>query len=159
MDNSSEKYIKSILENNEMVSDEQINDLSHWIIEFFKINFRDSTFDIVEEFEASLRYYFKNQKMNIYKRNGTGDLIGLSTIFNDNDNNLYRDKLYEVIDEDFYYTLKWLLVDEYGFQLRHKISHRFKANQLYQKTYTIYAVLQIIRFYKGYQKEEKGFKA
>ena len=72
--------------NNELVSDEQIEDLSYWFIEFFKTNFRDSVYDIIEEFEASLRYYFENQKMNIFKRNGTGDLIGLSTIFNDNKN-------------------------------------------------------------------------
>ena len=151
IDDFSKEHINSFLVNNELVSDEQIEDLSYWFIEFFKTNFRDSVYDIIEEFEASLRYYFENQKMNIFKRNGTGDLIGLSTIFNDNKNNPYRDKLYEVIDEDFYFTLKWLLVDEYGLQLRHKITHRFKSKQLYQKTDTIFAVLQIIRFYMGYQ--------
>lgn len=151
IDDFSKEHINSFLVNNELVSDEQIEDLSYWFIEFFKTKFRDSVYDIIEEFEASLRYYFENQKMNIFKRNGTGDLIGLSTIFNDNKNNPYRDKLYEVIDEDFYFTLKWLLVDEYGLQLRHKITHRFKSKQLYQKTDTIFAVLQIIRFYMGYQ--------
>lgn len=152
IDDSAKEYINKILLNNELVSLEQIEDLSYWFVEFFKTNFRDSVYDIIEEFEASLRYYFENQKMNIFKKNGTGDLIGLSTIFNDNENNPYRDKLYEVIDEDFYFTLKWLLVDEYGLQLRHKITHRFKSKQLYQKTDTIFVVLQIIIFYMGYQK-------
>ena len=151
--NESEKYIKQILSNNLLVSPDKIEYLSALFIDFFKQDFKNSVYNIVEEFEESLRFYFKNLGMNIRKRNKTNDFIGLNNIFNDYEKNNYRDKLLEVIDENYYFTLKWFLVDKYGFNLKNKVSHRYEySNDLYNSIFSIYAVIQIFRLYWGFQK-------
>lgn len=151
-DNDSEKYIFDIFKNNLLVDDERVEYLSDLFINFFKKDFKNSSYDIVQELEESLRYYFKNKGLNIYKRNGTRDLIGLSQIFNDDKINNYREALLETIDDNFYFTLKWFLVDDYGFGLRNKTSHRFNSNRLYEHPYSIYIVIHILRLYWGFQK-------
>lgn len=145
------KSIYNILTNSKLVSSDRIDSLLDSFVALLKQDFKASIYDIVEEFEESLRYYFKNEKMNIYKRNAKRDLIGLSNIFNDHKINTYRDRLYETIDENYYFTLKWFLVDNYGFGLKNKISHRYKAKDLYNTTYAIYSAFQILRFYWGFQ--------
>lgn len=152
-DNESENYIKQILSNSLLVSPDKIEYLSSLFIDFFKQDFKNSVYNIVEEFEESLRFYFKNLGMNIRKRDKTNDFIGLNNIFNDYTKNNYRDKLLEIIDENYYFTLKWFLVDKYGFNLKNKVSHRYEySNGLYNSTFSIYAVIQIFRLYWGFQK-------
>ena len=77
------KSIYNILTNSKLVSSDRIDSLLDSFVALLKQDFKASIYDIVEEFEESLRYYFKNEKMNIYKRNAKRDLIGLSNIFND----------------------------------------------------------------------------
>lgn len=152
-DEDSENLIKQILSNSLLVSPNKIEYLSALFIDFFKQDFKNSVYNIVEEFEESLRFYFKNLGMNIRKRNKTNDFIGLNNIFNDYEKNNYRDKLLEVIDENYYFTLKWFLVDKYGFNLKNKVSHRYEySNDLYNSIFSIYAVIQIFRLYWGFQK-------
>lgn len=152
LDEDASKNIKSIFENNKLVASSRISLLNSIFLDFFRKDFIYSIYSIVEELEESLRFYFKNEKMNIRKRNGKRDLIGLSDIFNDNITNPYREKICEIIDDDFYFTLKWLLVDNYGFGLRNKIAHRIDSNDLYKYTDSIYAAIQILRLYWGFQK-------
>jgi len=151
-DEESEKYINEIFNNNFLVDKERAFYLSNLYIKFFKMEFINSSYDIVQELEESLRYYFKNKGLNILKKNGTRDYIGLSQIFNDDETNNYRECLLEIIDEDFYFTLKWFLVDNYGFGLRNKTSHRFNSNRLYEHSYSIYIIIHILRLYWGFQK-------
>lgn len=146
------QYLKEILENNKLVSANRVDYLHSLFSDFFKQDFKNSVYNIVQELEESLRFYFENEKMNIYKKNGKRDLIGLKNIFNDYEKNTYRDKICEIIDEDFYFTLKWLLVDDYGFGLRNKIAHRYNSKDLYKLTFSIYAAIQIFRLYWGFQK-------
>ena len=153
MDNKSIDYIRAIISNNKLVSNEKVDYLAERFISFFNCDYKNSVYDIVSELEESLRFFFKNNGMNIYKKNGSRDFIGLSNIFNDMENNPYRDKLLEIIDDDFYFTLKWFLVDNYGFCLRNKIAHRYKSENLYQATYSIYIVIQIFRLYWGFQND------
>lgn len=151
LDGGALENINSIFENNKLVDSSRIGELQNLFLDFFKQNFRYSIYSIVEELEESLRFYFKNEKMNIRKKNGKRDLIGLSDIFNDNIKNSYRDKICEIIDDDFYFTLKWLLVDDYGFGLRNKIAHRINSQNLYKYQYSVYAAIQILRLYWGFQ--------
>lgn len=151
-DSHIELTIKKILTNNLLVSNDKIEILCDSFSSFLKRDFKNSVYDIVLELEESLRYFFKNKKMNIYKLNSKNDLIGLSNILNDDKKNKYRDEMLKIIDEDFYFTLKWFLVDEYGFALRHKIAHRYDINYLYNTEYAIFIVFQIIRLYWGFQK-------
>ncbi len=149
-EDEAKKSIYNILTNSRLVSSDRIDSLLNSFVALLKQDFKASIYDIVEEFEESLRHYFKNEKMNIYKKNAKRDLIGLSNIFNDHKINKYRDKLYETIDENYYFTLKWFLVDNYGFGLKNKISHRYKAKDLYNSKYAIYSAFQILRFYCGF---------
>lgn len=153
IDEESKKYIYDIMANNRLISTDRVDYMSKLFVDFFSGNYRNSIYDIISEFEESLRYYFKCNKMNVIKRDGTNDLIGLSNVFNDNQKNSFRDKLYEIIDEDYYFTLKWFLVDDYGFGIRNKIAHRYKSKDLFKNIYSIYIVVQIFRFYWGFQND------
>lgn len=153
MNDNARNRIKELISNSKLVSDKRVESISNFFIEFFQQDFSHSVYDIVEELEESLRYYFKEFKLNIKKRNGSGDLIGLNDVFNNHKKNNYRSKLLETIDEDFYFTLKWFLTDDYGYGLRNKIAHRIKAENLYKEIYAIYSVLQIFRLYWGLQKD------
>lgn len=140
-------YIKKIMTNNKMVSDDRIEYLTKKFLIFLNDDFENSINDIVEELEESLRYYFKKSGIYIYKKNRNNDLIGLTSIFNDNEKNIYREKLLETIDEDYYFTLKWFLTDNYGFGLKNKISHRYQSKNLLKKTYSIYIAFMILKLY------------
>lgn len=51
------------------------------------------------------------------------------------------------MDEDNYFTFKWLLCDNYGFGLRNKIAHRINSNDLYKSVFSIYSAISILRLY------------
>ena len=142
-------FIKSIFSNNQLVSSDRSEVLSDSFIEFFKQNFKGSVYDIVEEIEESLRYYFKNEKMNIYKMNRKRDLVGLSNMLDNN--SAFASKLLEIIDDDFFYTLRWFLVDDYGYGLRNMIAHRYNSKDSYRTQYSIYISLLILKLYMGFK--------
>lgn len=142
-------FIKSIFINNQLVSSDRSEVLSDSFIEFFKQNFKGSVYDIVEELEESLRYYFKNEKMNIYKMNRKRDLVGLSNMLDNN--SAFASKLLETIDDDFFYTLRWFLVDDYGYGLRNMIAHRYNSKDSYRTQYSIYISLLILKLYMGFK--------
>lgn len=154
IDLDAESFINEVMSNNEMIDSTRSELISKLFVSFFAGDYEHSVFDIVLELEESLRYYFKSQGLNTFKRDGSRDVIGLNNIFNDFKNNSYRDKLFERIDEDYYFTLKWFLTDEYGFDLRDKISHRLKSQNLYKTKFAIYIVLQIFILYCGFERNK-----
>ena len=145
MDDKAKLYIKQIIDKCPFIVEERKDYITDLFILFFEKNFKHSIYDIVLEFEDILRNYFKSQKLNVYKKDGSGDFIGLNNVFNNNKKNSFREKLYETINENYYFTLKWLLTDEYGFDLRDKISHRIKSNNLYLNTNSIVCIFYILR--------------
>lgn len=142
-------FIKSIFVNNKLASSDRSEVLSYSFMELFKQNFKGSVYDIVEELEESLRYYFKNEKMNIYKMNRKRDLVGLSNMLDNN--SAFASKLLEIIDDDFFYTLRWFLVDDYGYGLRNMIAHRYNSKDSYRTQYSIYISLLILKLYMGFK--------
>lgn len=152
MDDEAKKTIRDIFSNNKLVDQSRTQLLSDLFISFFEGNYKNSIFDIILELEESVRHYLKQCGLNIMKRDGSGDYIGLNNIFNDNKKNSFRDELLKIIDEDYYFTLKWFLTDEYGFDIRDKISHRLKSVDLYKTKFAIYISLHIFRLYWGFQK-------
>lgn len=151
LDNQSNEFIEKIIKNNYLIRKADTQRISCLFKRFLNKEFEDSSYQIIEMFEAGLRSYFENSNISIFNLNG--DRIGLSDIFNYKDKNAYRDKLFEIIDEDFYFTLTWLLTDHYGEDLRNRIVHNYNNDHLYELTSTIYAVLQILRLYYGYMKD------
>ncbi len=152
MDDEAKKTIRDIFSNNKLVDQSRTQLLSDYFISFFEGDYKNSIFDIILELEESVRYYLKQCGLNIMKRDGSGDYIGLNNIFNNNKKNSFRDELLKIIDEDYYFTLKWFLTDEYGFDIRDKISHRLKSVGLYKTKFAIYISLHIFRLYWGFQK-------
>lgn len=150
-DDASINYVHNMLVNNKLVPSDKIEIINDLILDFFEQKFRFSIYEICLEIEDCIRFYFKSEGMNIYKTDGSGDFIGLNNIFNNSKLNTYRDKLLEIIDEDFYFTLKWFLTDDYGFGLRNKIAHRYQSNDLYKSIYSVFTVIQIIRLIWGFQ--------
>ena len=150
LDDESKKFIRSIFENNKLVDRNKIDDLSKLFCQFFNKEFENSVGQIVLAFEDSVRFYLKNQGLNIIKTNQSGHKIDLNYVFNNYENNSFRDKLLETIDEDFYFTLKWLLCDEYGFNLRNNYAHGDVYGSSLRDITAIYAIFQIFRFYFGF---------
>lgn len=152
MDDASKESIKKIIENNRLVEASRIQLITNLFITFFEGDYQHSVFDIILELEESIRYFLKKAGLNILKRDGSGDYIGLNNIFNDFKKNNYRDELLKIIDDDYYFTFKWFLTDQYGFDLRDKISHRLKTVDLYKTKFAIYIVIHVFRLYWGFQK-------
>ena len=152
MDDEAKKTIRDIFSNNKLVDQSRTQLLSDLFISFFEGDYKNSIFDIILELEESVRYYMKKCGLNIMKRDGSGDYICINNIFNDNKKNSFRDELLKIIDEDYYFTLKWFLTDKYGFDIRDKISHRLKSVGLYKTKSAIYISLHIFRLYCGFQK-------
>lgn len=152
MDDESKKTISDIFSNNKLVDQSRVELLSDLFISFFEGDYKHSIYDIVLEFEESVRHYLKQCGLNIIKRDGSGDCIGLSNVFNDYKKNSFRDELLKIIDEDYYFTLKWFLTDKYGFHIRHNDAHRFNSVGLYKTKFAIYISLHIFRLYWGFQK-------
>lgn len=150
-DDGAKKLIFEVLNNNILVSEYQVEILQELFIDFFSADYRHSVYSIVEEFESSLRFFFKNKGLNIKKRDGSGDVISLTNIFNNYKKNSYRDEFLKYIDEDYYFTLKWFLTDKYGFDFRDKIAHRLSSKKLYNTNLAIFTVLQIFRLYFGFK--------
>ena len=71
-------------------------------------------------------------------------------IFNYDETNKFRDKLLETIDEDYYFTLTWLLTDEYGMNYRGNNFHGLSNVNISKTTNAIYTALLIIRLYLGF---------
>ena len=153
VDDSIKCYIRKILSNNKLVSNDRIDLLADNFITFLNKDYKNSVYDIVLELEESFRFYFKNEKMNIYMKDRKNNLIGINEIFNNKSNNSYRDKLFEIIDEDYYFTIKWFLVDDYGFNLRNKIAHRINLNYAYNDKNSIYICFMILRLYWFFQND------
>ena len=149
IDDNVKKYISDILTNNKLVSSDKFEILLELFISFFNKDFKNSVYNIIEEFESSLRFFLKNEGLNIKKKDGSGDVIGLNNIFNNFKTNSFKEKLLEYIDEDFYFTLKWFLTDKFGFDLRDKIAHRLSSKELHSTNYAIFSVIQIFRLYWG----------
>lgn len=153
-DENVEKYIEKILTNNPLVHPSRIKILTRYISSFFKGDYLGSIFDLTEEFEGSLRYYFKSKKYNVKRTNSSNDLVGLPTMLRDKADNKFKKELLKTITEDYFFTLRWLLIDEYGFDLRDKAAHRTENEDIYNTEYAVFCALHIIRLYFGFGKCE-----
>lgn len=137
-DKESEEFISDIINSSSMVGKKWKINVTNTFINFFNGLFDSSVITIILNLENNLRVYFKNKGLNIRKNNKTLDYIGLGEIFNLKEDNKYRDVLFKKIDENFYFTLEWLLTDRFGVALRNKISHGtkvFEASQLKEGIY------------------------
>lgn len=139
-------YLKKIMFSNKLIENDKALILYRKFLLFFGFNLEDSVFDIISEFESSMRYYLKNSGMSIMKRNKKGEVINLNDIFN-YDNNSYKSKLLEIIDDDYYFTLEYLLTDRFGCNFKNIASHRFGNPNANFSSEAVYCVLHIFRFY------------
>lgn len=142
-------FIKEVFKNNMLVSNERKEKITTSFLDFFEQKSENSVMNIVLQLEESLRYYFHKNKINIYVKNGY--YIGLGNIFNYLKNNNFRKKLFETIDENFFFALKWLLSDKRGFNLRNKIAHGFGDIDICKSNLAIYTALIIFKLYMGFK--------
>lgn len=147
LDDETKKYIIETLNQSSLIRKEDVDKTFEFISLFFQKKYKESVDKLVISLESNLRKYLKSKGLNVYKRNGSHDLIDLNYIFNNNNKNSFRDCLLNIIDENYYFTLKWLLTDKYGFNLRNVIAHDLSNGNILESYYSIYASLQIIRLY------------
>lgn len=143
--------IKELFKNNKLLCEENGDGdyFRELVIKLFEGEY-DYAFDkMIVLLEKSLRYYFKTNGLNIKKYN-KNEMIGLSGFFNYDETNKFRDKLLETIDEDYYFTLTWLLTDEYGMNYRGNNFHGLSNVNISKTTNAIYTALLIIRLYLGF---------
>lgn len=134
-----------LLDNN----DKDYNHFVKIVKEFMKQNYEYSFDKLIIQLERSLRYFFKNLGYNVMKK-GKNEFLGLSAFFNNNKQNRFRDELLKVIDEDYYFTLSWLLTDDYGMNYRGNNMHGLSDLEISKTHNAIYASIMIIRFYLGF---------
>ena len=151
LDDESTKTIKKILTESDLIENNDIGKTINPIYLFFKKDFLHSIGDIIINFEGNLRKYLKRKGLNIYKRDKSHDVIDLNYIFNNHKVNSFRDCLLKIIDEDYYFTLKWLLTDKYGFNLRNQLAHDLSDKNILHSTYAIFTTLQILKLYFYYR--------
>lgn len=120
---------------------------------FFKGDFENSVGKIILKFETDLRKLLSNNGMNVYKKDGSYELIDLNYIFNYKDKNSFKEYLLTLINEDYYFNLTWLLTDKYGYNLRNKIAHEFEDPNILSTHAAIYTTTLIIRMYIFLQKQ------
>ena len=145
IDFETKSYIDNIIGTSKLTSIEQKKTIVDLFIKFFSFDFENSIYNVIQEFEASLRFLFESSGLYIYKKSISHDLIGLSNIFSQNNN--YKELLLKYIDEDYFFSLKWLLVSKYGLNSRNRISHRINTNEFYNSLYAIYTVFLIFVLY------------
>ena len=145
VDANTKQFLKDIIYNCDSVKESKKDYIIDLFTLFFERNFKDSIFNIILEFEDILRNYLKSKNLYIYKKDRTRDLIGLHNIFNNYEANSFRDELLKIITEDYYFTFKWLLTDQYGFDLRDKIAHRIDSDCIHNDIYSIFSVFYILK--------------
>ena len=153
LDDESTKTIKKMLTKSDLIENNDIDKTINPIYLFFKKDFLHSIGDIIINFEGNLRKYLKRKGLNIYKRDKSHNVIDLNYIFNNHEVNSFRDCLLEIIDEDYYFTLKWLLTDKYGFNLRNQLAHDLSDRNILNSTCAIFTTLQILKLYFYYRDE------
>ena len=146
--------IKEIFTNNKLLCEENGDgeDFRELVLKFLKGDYDYTFTKLIIHLEKSLRYYLKNNGLNV-KKYGKNEMIGLTGFFNYNKTNKFRDKLLETIDENYYFTLTWLLTDEYGMDYRGNIFHGLSDVNICKTTNAIYASILIIRLYLGFSNQ------
>ena len=140
------KELNNVFKDNKLINKSRKKYLVNKFTSFFKEDFINSTYDIILEFEEILRMFFKEKGLSVDKNER--DLIGINDIFNINDDNYieYREILIKEIGKLFFESLKYLLYEKYGCDIRNRISHRYESSNLYESYEVIYLVMLIFNF-------------
>lgn len=153
------KELKNVFKDNKLINKSRKKYLVNKFTSFFKEDYINSTYDIILEFEEILRMFFKYKGLSIDKNER--DLIGINDIFNIKDDNYkeYREILIKEIGKLFFDSLKYLLYEKYGCDIRNRISHRYESSNLYESYEVIYLVMLIFNFIckKGVKLNEESF--
>jgi hypothetical protein len=106
----------------------------------------DALSGLCASFEHGLRNLFEANGISSEKmKPDSDDLLGLNDIFNFGKSNRYRDYLLKTIDEDYFFTLTWLLTDEFGGNLRNDLMHGILSPKKMNGPLVEYACIQMIK--------------
>ena len=125
MDDDVKSCLVDFSKNNKMIDSENGWDRKFvdYLIDILEGKIDDLIQKVLPFFENCLRYYFKNEGLYI-KKTKSDDFINLGDIFTSLSGvNQYRDKLLEIIDEDYYWMMCYLLTDRLGFNGRNVNLH------------------------------------
>lgn len=111
--------------------------------------FREKFAELLIVLEKALRDYFEHQGYSI-EETSSNKYISLRHIFRDDEANEYKQELLKLVNENFFFTLGWLLVDGEGGDLRNKIIHSYDEVTEHEVKY---AVLLILKLYWAFPKE------
>lgn len=124
--------------------DEIIEVFTNIVIGKFYLTFRD----LCSNLESSLRFFFSCKDINTRKmKPHRNDVIDLNDIFDYSKSNRYATELLKIIDEDFYFTLTWMLTDKFGWNLRNKVIHGVVSGEKKKTLSYLLASMQILKFY------------
>ena len=134
-----------------MINEKWEDSFASMFVDFLDGKYSEIINNVIPLFEDCLRFYLNNEGLYVRKIN-SGDYINCNDIFNNDKDNQYRDKLYETIDEDYYYILTWLLTDKFGYNLRNKDMHGINNPQLKQSADIMYVEYLIFRLFFAFVK-------
>jgi hypothetical protein len=141
-------FVEGIVSNNKMIAEQDKTEMTVIFENLFLNKFDEKFNDLCSQFENSLRFWLSAKGISTKKmKPNSSDVIGLSDIFNYGKNNRYRDAIKTIIDDDEYFTLTWMLNDDFGWNLRNKAVHGQLTGDK-KKTYNVlFASLMIFELY------------
>lgn len=143
-------FIENVVSNNPLIQESDRKEMTEIFDNLFLDKFGDKFTDLCSQLEKSLRYWLTEKGINTKKmKPDSNDEIGISDMFNHAENNRYRDALEEVIDEDYYFTLTWMLNDDFGWNLRNKAVHGKLTGNDKMRYSVLFASLQIFKLFLG----------
>jgi hypothetical protein len=117
-------FIENVVSTNHLIQKSDRQEMITIFENLFLNKFGDKFNDLCSQLENSLRFWLAAQGISTKKmKPDSNDEIGISDIFNYGENNRYRDAVEKVIDEDYYFTLTWMLNDDFGWNLRNEAIH------------------------------------
>lgn len=146
-DADAEKLVISSLNESVFIQKDDVEFMKDIILKCIGESDYLSFITLILSFEQILRKYFNSKGINVLKMDGSGEYIDLNYIFNSKETNQFKNCLLETIDDNYYFTFRWLLTDKNGLNLRNKIAHGLKDQRSRISYLETYAALQIIRLF------------
>jgi hypothetical protein len=141
-------FIENIVSTNPLIQESDRSEMTVIFDNLFLDKFGDKFTDLCAQLEKSLRYWLSEKGISTKKmKPDSNDEIGISDIFNHAEHNRYRDAIEEVIDEDYYFTLTWMLNDDFGWNLRNDAVHGKLTGEKKMRYSVLFASLQIFKLY------------
>lgn len=146
-------FSTKIAEKNRLIEKTDVSAMATIFTDILSSKFSSVFGSLCTYFEKSLCSWFSSLNISTRKiKPHSNDRINLNDIFNFSPENRYAAEIKKIIDEDYFFTLTWLLTDEYGRNLRNNAVHGKLTGDNLNSVEVLFASLQIFKFYLAFER-------